>query len=104
MFESIVLLDCRRVCQVKNVTRFDQSIDLPLPVIGSHCAEFFNWHNRQHRHSGICMMTPESVHTGRASEIRKQRQSVAATAISAGTKARTTITTADKTTSEFLVK
>jgi transposase InsO family protein len=46
----------------------------------SHCAEFFNWYNRQHRHSGIGMMTPENVHTGRASEIRKQRQATLAAA------------------------
>nr|WP_246542432.1 IS3 family transposase [Collimonas antrihumi] len=41
----------------------------------AHCATFFAWYNQQHRHSGIGMMTPESVHTGRAAEVRKQRQS-----------------------------
>lgn len=40
----------------------------------AHCAPFFSWYNQQHRHSGIAMMTPESVHTGRAAEVRKQRQ------------------------------
>ena len=40
----------------------------------AHCAPFFAWYNQQHRHSGIGMMTPESVHTGRAAEVRKQRQ------------------------------
>ena len=40
----------------------------------AHCATFFTWYNQQHRHSGIGMMTPESVHTGRASEIRQLRQ------------------------------
>ncbi|MFC5513138.1 integrase core domain-containing protein [Massilia jejuensis] len=40
----------------------------------AHCATFFTWYNRQHRHSGIGMTTPESVHTGRAAEIRKLRQ------------------------------
>lgn len=40
----------------------------------AHCAAFFTWYNQQHRHSGIGMMTPESVHTGRAQEIRKLRQ------------------------------
>lgn len=41
----------------------------------THCAAFFTWYNQQHRHSGIGMMTPESVHTGRAAEVRKLRQS-----------------------------
>ena len=40
----------------------------------AHCATFFTWYNQQHRHSGIGMMTPESVHTGRAAEIRQLRQ------------------------------
>jgi len=40
----------------------------------ANCAAFFTWYNQQHRHSGIGMMTPESVHTGRAAEIRKLRQ------------------------------
>jgi putative transposase len=41
----------------------------------AHCAEFFTWYNLQHRHSGIGMMTPESVHTGCADEVRQQRRS-----------------------------
>lgn len=44
----------------------------------AHCARFFTWYNQQHRHSGIGMMTPESVHTGRAPAIRKQRQATLA--------------------------
>ena len=40
----------------------------------THCAPFFTWYNTQHLHSGIGMMTPESVHVGRAVEIRQQRQ------------------------------
>jgi transposase InsO family protein len=40
----------------------------------AHCATFFTWYNRQHRHSGIGMLTPESVHTGRTAEVRKLRQ------------------------------
>lgn len=40
----------------------------------AYCAPFFAWYNQQHRHSGIGMMTPESVHTGRAAEVLKQRQ------------------------------
>ncbi|CUI06883.1 Mobile element protein [Janthinobacterium sp. CG23_2] len=45
-----------------------------------HCATFFTWYNHQHRHSGIAMMTPESVHTGRAAEVGKQRQATLADA------------------------
>ncbi len=40
----------------------------------AHCAPFFAWYNQVHRHSGIGMMTPESVHTGRAQEVHRQRQ------------------------------
>lgn len=40
----------------------------------AECAAFFTWYNQQHRHSGIGMMTPESLHTGRAAEVRKLRQ------------------------------
>jgi len=46
----------------------------------AHCASFFTWYNHHHRHSGIGMMTPESVHTGRAVEVRKQRQAALAIA------------------------
>ncbi len=40
----------------------------------AHCAPFFTWYNQEHRHSGIGMMTPETVHTGRAEEVRRLRQ------------------------------
>lgn len=40
----------------------------------AHCARFFTWYNTEHHHSGIGMMTPESVHVGRAAQIREQRQ------------------------------
>jgi putative transposase len=42
----------------------------------AHMRAFFQWYNTEHRHSGIAMMTPEAVHTGRADEVRQQRQSV----------------------------
>jgi putative transposase len=45
-----------------------------------HCAVFSTWYNQQHRHSGIAMMTSESVHSGRAAEMRKQRQAALAVA------------------------
>ena len=34
---------------------------------------FFEWYNHQHRHSGIGYVTPESLHTGRAHDIRETR-------------------------------
>ncbi len=46
----------------------------------AHCAQFFTWYNQQHRHSGIGMMTPESVHTGRTAAVRQQRQATLADA------------------------
>lgn len=41
---------------------------------------FFTWYNRNHRHSGISMLTPENVHYGRASAILKSRAEVLASA------------------------
>ncbi|MEU0880457.1 DDE-type integrase/transposase/recombinase [Lentzea sp. NPDC005914] len=38
------------------------------------CAEFFLAYNHEHRHSGIGMHTPASVHFGTAEQIRAQRQ------------------------------
>jgi len=35
--------------------------------------EFFGWYNHEHRHSGIGLMTPASVHYGRAKEIHEDR-------------------------------
>ena len=40
------------------------------------CRSFFGWYNREHRHSGIALMTPEAVHHGRAVAIRGRRQRV----------------------------
>ena len=37
---------------------------------------FNTWDNHQHRHSGIGMMTPASVHEGRAEAIYETRQVV----------------------------
>ena len=37
---------------------------------------FFSWYNENHRHSGIGLMTPEMVHSGRAQEIYEQRNRV----------------------------
>jgi len=32
----------------------------------AYCRAFFEWYNRQHRHSGLGLLTPETVHYGRA--------------------------------------
>lgn len=39
----------------------------------SFCRRFFAWHNEEHRHSGIGLMTPATVHFGLAPEIRAAR-------------------------------
>jgi putative transposase len=38
------------------------------------CQTFFVWYNQHHRHSGIAMMTPENVHSGRADQVLAIRQ------------------------------
>jgi len=38
------------------------------------CEEFFTYYNHEHRHSGIGLHTPASVHYGTHLEIREQRQ------------------------------
>lgn len=40
------------------------------------CKEFFNWYNNEHYHSGIGMMTPDTVHSGKAEDCFKARQAV----------------------------
>jgi putative transposase len=40
------------------------------------CCEFFAWYNQEHRHSGIAMLTPQTVHNGKAQETIANRQSV----------------------------
>jgi putative transposase len=42
----------------------------------SFCRSFFDWYNHQHRHSGIGLMTPATVHHGRAQELHAERQCV----------------------------
>lgn len=44
------------------------------------CRPFFAWYNHQHRHSGIGLMTPESVHYGRAAALHEERVRVLAAA------------------------
>ena len=42
----------------------------------SFCRAFFNWHNTEHRHSGISMLTPHMVHYGAAKEVLARRHRV----------------------------
>jgi len=44
---------------------------------------FFTWYNREHRHSGIGMLTPEDVHYGRGPNILETRAKVLAAAYAA---------------------
>jgi putative transposase len=37
---------------------------------------FIPWYNHQHRHSGLGLMTPATVHCGEAQSVRAQRQTV----------------------------
>jgi putative transposase len=47
------------------------------------CREFFRWYNHEHRHSGIGLMTPASVHHGKARKARAARQAVLSAAYAA---------------------
>lgn len=40
------------------------------------CRVYFQWYNHQHRHSGIGMLTPASVHEGRAEACQAARKAV----------------------------
>jgi putative transposase len=46
----------------------------------AHCRDFFMWYNTEHRHSGIGMMTPQTVHYGHAHRIHAARQKTLDTA------------------------
>jgi Integrase core domain len=51
------------------------SIDRSRSDARNFCRAFFDWYNHHHRHSGIAMLTPASVHYG-ASEPILQRRAV----------------------------
>jgi putative transposase len=40
------------------------------------CQVFFEWYNAEHRHSGIAMLTPNTVHYGRAQEAIAARSAI----------------------------
>lgn len=42
----------------------------------AHCHRFFRWYNTDHCHSGIGLLTPATVHYGRADQAIAQRQAV----------------------------
>ena len=44
------------------------------------CRGFFHWYNREHRHSGIGLMTPAAVHDGHAAQLHAKRAQVLAQA------------------------
>jgi len=44
-----------------------------LPDARAFCDQFFTYYNHEHRHSGIGLHTPASVHHGTATQIRAQR-------------------------------
>lgn len=44
------------------------------------CRDFFGWYNTEHYHSGISMMTPQSIHFGQAENIRQKRNEALKTA------------------------
>ena len=48
----------------------------------SFCQEFFPWYNTEHRHSGIGLLTPETVHYGKDEIVTNQRELVLAAAFS----------------------
>ncbi len=79
-----------------NTARDSRNASVPPEDARSFCRRYFHWYKgsclrkpkargstreraidgNQHRHSGIGMMTPASVHEGRAEEIRTARQKV----------------------------
>jgi putative transposase len=40
------------------------------------CRQFFGWYNHQHRHCGIGLMTPQTVHHGGAQALHAERARV----------------------------
>lgn len=42
----------------------------------SFCRDFFPWYNKEHRHTGIGLLTPEAVHYGLAQDIQIARGEV----------------------------
>ncbi|MQL53944.1 IS3 family transposase [Desulfofundulus thermobenzoicus] len=49
----------------------------------SFCVPFFSWYNKEHHHSGIGFLTPETLHYGSAAEVTAARQATLLAAYSA---------------------
>lgn len=47
------------------------------------CQSFFDWYNQEHYHCGIALLTPETVHYGKAEQCSTARQTVLNTAFEA---------------------
>jgi putative transposase len=47
-----------------------------LPQARAFCSEFFTWYNTEHRHSGLGLLTPETIHLGQACEVLRHRATV----------------------------
>lgn len=47
------------------------------------CREFFEWYNMEHRHSGIAMLTPSTLHHGEAESVLAKRDAALAAAYAA---------------------
>ena len=48
----------------------------PIQEARDFCRTFFPWYNTQHHHSGLGLLTPETVHYGRAKQVIAARQNV----------------------------
>jgi transposase InsO family protein len=44
-----------------------------LTEANQFCRSFFYWYNHQHHHSGLALLTPEQVHSGRTELVLQQR-------------------------------
>ena len=49
----------------------------------AYCTQFFDWYNNHHYHSGLNMLTPESVHYGTDADIVAKRRRILETAYAA---------------------
>ena len=47
------------------------------------CRDFFRWYNHEHRHHGIALLTPKTVHYGHVEEVLATRQAALNTAFNA---------------------
>lgn len=42
----------------------------------NYCRDFFFWYNKEHKHSGVAMLTPETVHYKNVQEVVQKREEV----------------------------